>query len=112
MRSRAATTHGRSMMLDADPSMVQACDREGWTPLHIASAVSSPELVGWLLARGADANRRGRDGRTPLDLAAGGRRPIQSEQFATVAGILRRAGAELTPRAAAALGEADWLRAA
>ncbi len=98
-------------MLEADPSLVHACDRDGWTPLHVASAVRSPELVGWLLERGADANRRGKDGRTPLDLAAVGRRPILGERFAAVAGMLRRAGAELTPCAAAAAGEADWLRA-
>lgn len=98
-------------MLEADPSRVQACDRDGWTPLHVASAVRSSELVAWLLDRGADVNRRGKDGRTPLDLAAGGRRPVETEHFAAVAGLLRRAGAALTPRAAVALGEADWLRA-
>ncbi len=97
-------------MLEGDPSLIHACDREGWTPLHVASAVRSPELVGWLLEHGADVNRRGKDNRTPLDLAAGGRRPIRDEEFTAVAAKLRRAGAELTPRAAVALGEADWLR--
>jgi ankyrin repeat protein len=73
--------------------------------------VRSPELVSWLLDRGAAVDRRGKDGRTPLDLAAGSRRPIDGERFAAVAALLRRAGAGLTPRAAAALGEAGWLRA-
>jgi ankyrin repeat protein len=98
-------------MMDADPSLIQACDREGWTPLHVASAVRSPDLVAWLLERGADADRRGKDDRTPLDLAAGGRRPIDAGQFAAVAEMLRRAGAALTACAAVALGETDWLRA-
>lgn len=96
-------------MLEGDPSLIHAYDREA-TPLHVASAVRSPELVGWLLEHGADVNRRGKDNRTPLDLAAGVRKPIRAEEFAAVAAMLRRSGAELTPRAAAALGEADWLR--
>ncbi|MES1261220.1 MAG: ankyrin repeat domain-containing protein [Acidobacteriota bacterium] len=98
-------------ILQTSASLIHAGDRDGWTPLHVAAAVRSPALVEWLLQHGAEANRRGRDGRTPLDLAAGGRRSFQPDQFAAVAGMLRRAGAELTPRAAVALNEADWLRA-
>jgi ankyrin repeat protein len=102
-------------MLGADRSVVDACDREGWTPLHVAAAVRSTELVRWLVEHGSDVNQPVKDGRMPLDLAAGGRRSIQSEheigQLLAVAGMLRRAGAELTPRAAVALGEPDWLRA-
>jgi len=73
--------------------------------------VRSPNLVAWLLEHGAEPNRAGKDGRTPLDLAAAGRRPIEPEQFAAVASLLRCHGAQLTPRAAVALGDADWLRA-
>jgi ankyrin repeat protein len=102
---------GAIATLEADPKLVHACDREGWTPLHIAAATRSPELVAWLLEHGADANRRAKDGRTPLDLAAAGRRPIDAERFASVANMLRQTGAETTPRAAAALGEIEWLRA-
>jgi ankyrin repeat protein len=98
-------------MMQANPALTEACDREGWTPLHVAAAVRSPLLVAWLLDHGADVNRRGKEDRSPLDLAAGGRRPIDDEQFAAVAGMLRTAGADLTPRAAVALGESDWLRA-
>src|SRR5258708_3789078 len=98
-------------MLEADPSLLGACNREDGTPLDVASAVRSPELVCWLLERGAPANRRGQDGRTPLDLAVDGRSPIDAGQFAAVAGMLRSAGAELTPRAAVALNKKVWLRA-
>jgi ankyrin repeat protein len=98
-------------MLEADPSLVHCCDREGWTPLHMASAVRSIELVAWLLEHGAAPNRSGKDGRTPLDLAAKARGPLRKEEFRGVATLLRRAGAELTPRAAVALGEEVWLRA-
>jgi ankyrin repeat protein len=97
--------------LAGEPALVHACDRDGWAPLHIAAAVRSAQLVAWLLDHGADPNQCGKDGRTPLDLAAAGRRAIDADHFAVVAGTLRRAGAELTPRSATALGEADWLQA-
>jgi ankyrin repeat protein len=104
--------HARAIaMLEADPSLVHYCDREGWTPLHVASAVRSPELIAWLLDHGASPNRNGKDARTPLDLAAAARGPIRKEEFAAVATLLRRAGADLTARAAVALGEEAWLRA-
>ncbi|MGH9663676.1 MAG: ankyrin repeat domain-containing protein, partial [Bryobacteraceae bacterium] len=96
---------GAIATLEAGPKLAHACDREGWTPLHIAAAVRCPELVAWLVEHGADVNRPGKDGRTPLDLAAAGRRSIDAERFASVANMLRRAGAEMTPRAAVALGE-------
>jgi ankyrin repeat protein len=98
-------------MLKADPSLVHASDRQGRFPLHVASAVRSTRVVSWLLEHGADANRRSARGRTALDMAAGGRRHIDPEQFASVARILLNAGAELTPGAAVALGEVEWLRA-
>lgn len=98
-------------MLERDPSLVHGADREGWTPLHLASAICSFNLVEWLLQHGADANGRGKDNRTPLDLAAGGRRDFEIAQFTRVAQLLRRGGGELTSRAAVALGDSEWLRA-
>jgi ankyrin repeat protein len=100
-------------MLQADPALVHACQRDGWTPLHAAAGVLSERVVAWLLQHGADVNRRGPGDRTPLDLAsqAGLPRAGGARAFATVAGMLRRHGAELTARAAVALGEADLLRA-
>ncbi len=101
-------------MLDADPSLINACDRDAWTPLHMAAGELNERMVAWLLERGADVTRRGKDDLTPLDISAIARARRKSggaERFAAVAGMLRRRGAELSARSAVALGEADWLRA-
>lgn len=92
-------------MLEANPSLVHCRDREGSTPFHAAAAAGSVDLVAWLLKRGAAPNERCKNNSTPLDLA------IQTEHFAVLAAMLRQAGADLTPRAAVALGEEAWLRA-
>jgi ankyrin repeat protein len=101
-------------LLEADPTLLHACHRDGWTPLDAAAAALNERLVAWLLEHGADAMRPGKDDRTPLDRAAtarGRRQAGGAERFAAVAGMLRRRGAELTARSAVALGEAAWLRA-
>jgi ankyrin repeat protein len=100
-------------MLEADPALIHACNRGGWTPLAVAAAMRSKSIVSWLLERGADVNRRGPGNQTPLDRAVGRRwrEPSSAQQFAAVAGMLRHRGAELTARSAVALGEAAWLRA-
>lgn len=100
--------------LSADPGLVHARHRDGWTPLHAAAALLSERLVKWLLEQGADANARRQDGQTPLDRAAQarGQTPANlAERFAVIASLLRQHGGELTARSAVALGEADWLRA-
>lgn len=45
---------------------VNARDREGWTPLHIAVHDGNRDMIQLLIARGADVNVRDRSGRTPL----------------------------------------------
>src|SRR5580704_17873532 len=101
-------------LLTADPGLVHARHRDGWTPLHAAAARLSERLVKWLLEHGADANARRQDGQTPLDRAAQARGHAPenlAKRFAAVAALLGQHGGELTARSAVALGEADWLRA-
>jgi ankyrin repeat protein len=107
--------HARGLaMLEANPALVHARHRDGWTPLHAAAAALDEAMAAWLLDHGADANARGRDNRTPLDVGAAlprWRRPESAAQFARMAALLRGHGAALAARSAVALGEADWLRA-
>lgn len=100
-------------MLESAPELVHACDRKGWTPLHMASASLNEQLTDWLLKHGADVNHRGPGDRTPLDAASRvwWWKPGAPEGFAAVAQLLLKYGAELSPVSAVALGEADWLRA-
>ena len=113
---RACTPQGDAQalaLLEADASLIKACDRDGRTPLHVACEVLNETMVRRLLEHRADVKRRDTQERTPLDLAVGsgwGDGP-DAQAFAAVAGLLRGRGAELTARAAVALGEADWLRA-
>jgi len=91
-------------MLESDPSLAGARNRQGWPALHTAAAMASDRLAAWLLAHGADVNARGPGGLTALDQAARG-----GPEGRPVAIRLRSQGAEMTPRGAVALGDADWL---
>jgi len=79
------------------------------TPLHSAAAALWDQVAIWLLDHGADVNARVDGGPSPLEIV--GCYGSSPERVAAVAQILRSRGAELTPRAAVAYGEADWLRA-
>jgi len=119
-------------LLAGDLSLIRTCDVGGETPLHIAAAMHNPKLVGWLIQRGADVNAIAqRDvaphsyathdslGKTPLDYAAilAGwsahgrdfcfmeRSRSSRELFDETSRLLRSAGAQLTPRAAVAIGD-------
>jgi hypothetical protein len=63
-----------------------------------------------LLDDGADAGVRGPRGFTPLDAAAHFSKAENLETLEKIASLLRRRRAELTARAAVALGNAEWLR--
>lgn len=119
-------------ILESDLSLVGACNEYGATPLHVAAWKHNPSMVAWLLERHAAVDARARfdvpprnsqveapSGKTPLDFAAivagwssHGRdfcfvenSRLEPERFYETARLLRSKGAELTPRAAVALGD-------
>jgi ankyrin repeat protein len=98
-------------MLAADPLLVRTSSIEGWTPLHVAARALNTTIVASLLDNGADAGVRGPHDATPLDVAAHFSDANHSQEFVKVASLLLARGAVLTPSAAVALGETDWLRA-
>ncbi|KAK7960406.1 hypothetical protein PG988_011620 [Apiospora saccharicola] len=54
------------LLLDCDPTILDARDRWGRTALHYASMLDSGDVAEFLLERGADPNIKGDDARTPL----------------------------------------------
>jgi len=88
---------------------------DGWTPLHVAAFALDEEKVRQLLGADANPNAPGREGLTPLDAAATAtarRRSDFRKQFDATVRRLRSAGAQMTARAAVALGDVAWLQAA
>lgn len=121
-------------LMEAEPSLVLACDIQGVTPLHLAAWKHDPTMVAWLLDHGASpsvlalcADPVQRDpavsGKTPFDFAAivagwgndccGAQlyfmenSHVDPSRFYETARLLREKGAELTPRAAVALGDRE-----
>jgi ankyrin repeat protein len=124
-------------LLESDLSLVGACNVEqpvngvdcrrlaqGTTPLHVAAWKHNPEMVAWLLDRGAPVDARDANGQTPLDGAAmlagwsaHGRdfsfmenSRLDPARFHETVRLLRDSGAELTSYAAVAIGDADAVR--
>ena len=127
---RAGNEEHAIALVESDPALIHARHPVfDWTPLVLAAQTLNLPLVQWLLNHGADPLERGlvhpfddgesrarKDaGQTPLDAAAywsgGAGREQYADRLVAVADLLLRGGAELTPRAAVALGNADWLRA-
>jgi ankyrin repeat protein len=82
------------------------------TPLHSAVAMLMDRVALWLLDHGADVNARVDDGPSPLEIV-GCSVPSHiatQDRVAAVAAMLRNRGAEMTPRAAVAYGETEWLQ--
>ena len=99
-------------LLEADPALLRACDRDGGTPLHVAAEEANLEMLEWLLNRSANPRKQDSRGLTPLDravLAADPRNKV-AEQFPAVAKRLLFAGADVTIRGAVALADAARTR--
>jgi ankyrin repeat protein len=94
-------------LLETDGSLIQACDRNGRTPLHVAAQEADDEMVLWLLNRRAKINQPDIRGLTPLDIAALSADPRNDNatHFPSIARSLLERGADLTVRAAVALGD-------
>lgn len=124
-------------ILESDPSLVAACNveqpingidcrrlPEGTTPLHVAARTHNPEMIGWLLDRGAPVDARDAYGQTPLDAAAAfagwsahGRdfsflenSRLDPSRFDETVRLLQERGAELTARAAVAIGDLETVQ--
>ena len=65
--SALGRAHRVAELLAGDPSLANARDRIGCTPLFLAAWTGYPVVVEQLLQAGADPNVRSRAGQTPLD---------------------------------------------
>jgi ankyrin repeat protein len=99
-------------LLEAEPSLVQTCDRNGATPLHIAAQGADAELVAWLLEMRSNVRKKDVNGLTALDRAslAADPRNRNAQQFPAIAKLLLKHGADVTVRAAVALADAPRVR--
>jgi ankyrin repeat protein len=99
-------------LLEADESLIRACDRDGATPLHAAAEATNEQMVAWLLSKRANARKQDLKGWTPLDRAALAASPRNdaAKGFPAVARRLVAHGADVTIRAAVALADAGRIR--
>jgi len=70
--ARIGNVETAAALLAEDPTLLNAPDDEGMTPLHLAALGRNAELVKALLARGAEIDARDATERTPLHYAAMG----------------------------------------
>ncbi len=99
-------------LLEADGSLIQACDREGATPLHIAAEAGNEHILAWLLDRRANVRKEDIHGWTALDRAALAADPRNENAalYPAIATRLLDQGAELTVKGAVARGDARRVR--
>ncbi len=100
------------LLLQSDGSLIQACDRVGGTPLHVAAEETNEEMVAWLLKKRANMGKQDLHGLTPLDRAALAADPRNehAKGFPAIAKLLLEHGAELTLRGAVALADGTRIR--
>lgn len=98
-------------LLDSDPTLIKACDRDGGTPLHVAAGALNAKLVAWLAERGANVSKADLKGLLPMDRAVLAGDGARVDAVRTVVERLRGRGAALTARAAVALGDVDAVKA-
>lgn len=99
-------------MLDADPSLLNANNKQGRTPLLCAVRGGRIGIVRLLLERGADVEAEGANGR-PLRDALHHTWKTPDEDYPTytaIAGLLVGAGAQVDLWAAAGLGDLEGVR--
>jgi len=109
--------NGEAMrLLEADESLIRACDRDGATPLHAAAGATNEEMVAWLLGKRANVRKQDLNGLTPIDRAALAADPRSepdnrgARDFPAIARRLLYHGAEETIRAAVGLADTDRIR--
>jgi ankyrin repeat protein len=109
---RSGDTNGAIALMEENPRRIHTrhIPSEA-TPLHVAAQALDARLVAWLLDRGADPGALARHDLTPLDVAAQRWYRTDTGRFENVATLLLGRGAPMTAAAAAALGDAGWLRA-
>jgi hypothetical protein len=83
-RAQAGDLAGVQAMLEKDPWLLQAVDKDKMHALHWASDVGELKVVAFLLDRGADPNLQDGEGQTPLHYA------VISEQAEVVSLLISR----------------------
>src|SRR4028119_1423758 len=58
-------------LLEVDPTLINAKNAMGWTPLHSAAHWWHPQVALMLIGKGAGVNAKDNNGATPLHEAAG-----------------------------------------